>query len=195
MEKFVSKGVFLAGVVLAVLVSCAVSLAVSSLLAVGPQGPQGEQGVQGLTGEQGPVGPKGDKGDKGDAGAMGATGATGAQGPAGEAPRFVVEGSINLTADGDLIRHSNHGGGLVSVYHWKRVDVSELMLSDMPLVQVYARPYSLAYDDTGDLLQMWREYSDVFYDEHYVYIYYKVITGTQPPNYAIAGDYKITIVK
>lgn len=199
-QKYVSVSVFLVGLVVAVLVSSVVSVALASVLAVGPQGPegsQGEQGVQGLTGDtgpQGPVGPAGAKGDKGDKGDTGATGATGAQGPAGEAPRAVVEGAINLTADGDLVKQIHHGGGAVSVYHWRRVNVTQLT-SNMPLVQVYTKPYSLNYEDAEDLKQMWREYADVFYDEGCVYIYYKVITTGSAPNYAINGDYKIVVVK
>jgi len=220
-QSFVSRGVFLAGVVVAILVSSVVSVALSSVLAVGPQGPEGAQGLQGekgatgeagasgaagATGATGAQGAKGDKGDKGDTGATGAvglqgdkgdkgdtgeTGATGPQGPPGEsgAVRTVIEGWFDVTEDGDLTKQ------IFGVYYWKRVNVSELTLSDMPSVQVYAKPYSLAYADADDLLQMWREYTDVFYDEGCVYIYYKVISEPQEPNYAITGDYKIVVTK
>jgi hypothetical protein len=200
-QKFVSVSVFLAGLIVAILVSSGVSAVVSTQWARGPQGPegpqglQGEQGIQGLTGATGATGATGPAGAKGDKGDTGATGATGAQGPAGSAPRVVVEGAINLTADGDLIKHINHGGGAVSVYHWKRVNVTQLTLSDMPLVQVYTKPSSLNYEDAGDLMQMWKEYYDVFYDEGCVYIFYKVITTGSAPNYLMLGDYKIVIVK
>ncbi len=49
----------------------------------------------------------------------------------------------------------------------------------------------LLYGDTGDLLQMWEEYADVFYGEGASTSTCKVITGTQPPDYAANGQYEI----
>ena len=79
----ISRTMFLAGLVVAILVSSGMSAVVSTQLAAGPQGPAG------ATGATGPQGAKGDKGDTGQtgatgpAGATGTTGATGATGPQG----------------------------------------------------------------------------------------------------------------
>ncbi len=61
MEKAgITTGKFIAGIVIAILVSSAVSAAISTqLLVTGPQGPQGETGATGATGPEGPPGPRG----------------------------------------------------------------------------------------------------------------------------------------
>lgn len=69
MEKIVlSKTTLIAGILISILASSAVTAVVTMQFIAGPQGLQG---------------PKGDKGDKGDTGAAGATGQTGPEGPAG----------------------------------------------------------------------------------------------------------------
>ena len=93
----ISRTTFMAGLIIAVLASSALSTGVvMTVISQGPQGPQGlqgETGPQGSQGEQGPQGiqgvqgPKGDKGDTGEQGPVGATGPQGpqgAQGPQGE---------------------------------------------------------------------------------------------------------------
>jgi hypothetical protein len=88
-EKSVSRNMFLAGLIAAILVSSVVSAIVSTQLAVGPQGPEGPKGgtgatgATGATGSAGPTGATGATGATGPAGPTGATGATGPQGPAG----------------------------------------------------------------------------------------------------------------
>ena len=84
----ITMGKLIAGIVIAILASSAVSVGVSMLIAgpqgpEGPQGPQGDTGAQGPQGEQGPAGPAGPAGAAGATGAKGSTGATGAQGPPG----------------------------------------------------------------------------------------------------------------
>ena len=89
---------FIAGIIIAILASSAISIGVSTMLItgtagiegpqgdMGPQGPEGPQGPAGTNGAQGatgPTGPKGDKGDTGGTGPQGAAGATGATGPIG----------------------------------------------------------------------------------------------------------------
>lgn len=69
-----SMGKLVALLAVTILVSSAISIGTSIMLAVGPEGPQGEQGETGPQGPQGVAGP---------AGAPGAPGATGATGPAG----------------------------------------------------------------------------------------------------------------
>lgn len=65
----ISMTKFIAGIVIAILASSAISIGVSTQLAAGPQGPEG---------------PKGDTGPHGPAGSTGATEALGAQGPQDE---------------------------------------------------------------------------------------------------------------
>jgi hypothetical protein len=81
MQKIeISKGSLIIVIVVAILVSGAVSAGVSTQLAVGPQGPAGPKGDTGATG---PAGLKGDTGATGPQGPKGDTGATGPQGPTG----------------------------------------------------------------------------------------------------------------
>lgn len=213
----------IAGIVITILVSSAVSVGASAILAVGPQGPKGDQGE---TGPQGPQGPKGDTGDtgpqgatgaigpqgeKGDKGDTGETGATGSEGPPGNATRYVVEGSFDITQDGDL-KKSMEDPFSETMYHWKRIDVPQLTLSDMPSVQVYVKTYFHNGTNTANesatvptSLVFWRDVGVTFgsitedtglilYDEGCVYIFYK---STYPSDvrYAITGDYKIVVLK
>jgi predicted secreted protein len=88
MEKAtLTTGKFVAGLVIAILVSSAISIVVSTQLMAGPQGetgPQGPEGPEGPQGEQGPTGDAGPAGAAGPAGPAGAPGAEGPQGPQGE---------------------------------------------------------------------------------------------------------------
>ena len=52
----ISTIVFVAGLIVAILASSALSIVVAMQLAIGPQGPAGPQGPQGVQGLQGPVG-------------------------------------------------------------------------------------------------------------------------------------------
>jgi hypothetical protein len=82
-----TTGKFIAGIVIAILVSSAISIGVSTMLMGGPQGPegpQGETGSQGPQGEQGETGATGATGEAGPAGPAGAIGPEGPQGPQGE---------------------------------------------------------------------------------------------------------------
>jgi predicted secreted protein len=78
-----TTGKFAAGIVIAILVSSAVSIGVSTMLIAGPQGPEGPQGPQGDPGPEGPQGPQGETGATGPAGATGAAGPAGSTGPEG----------------------------------------------------------------------------------------------------------------
>lgn len=86
-------GKLVAGIVIAILASSAISIGASMMLATGPQGPEGPQGPKGDIGEQGPqgiqgvtgaTGPAGSTGPAGPQGAKGDTGETGSEGPQGE---------------------------------------------------------------------------------------------------------------
>jgi len=209
-QSTVAMSVFLVGLVVAVLVSSGVSAVVSTQWASGPQGPegpqgpQGEQGVQGLTGATGPQGAKGEKGD---------TGATGPQGPAGSVTRYVIEGWFNVTEDGDLIKYVEFAPDAVTEFHWKRIDVPQITLADMPSVQVYVKTYFRSNEISGDSrnativtpVALWRDAGVTFgsivedagvvlYDEGCVYIFYKQAGGSNVV-YAMVGDYKIVIGK
>jgi len=211
-----TMGKLIAVIVIAILASSAISVGASTILIVGPQGPegpqgpQGEQGVQGLTGATGPAGPAGDtgatgpQGAKGDEGDTGETGAIGPEGPAGNATRYVIEGSFNVTQDGDLIKYFEGPSDTIA-FHWKRIDVPQLTLSDMPSVQVYVSTYFESIENVTAPIQLWRDVGVthgsivedsgvVLYDEGGVYIYYKSISGSNT-NYAVTGDYKIVVVK
>lgn len=219
-QKLVSMSVFFVGLVSAILVSSLVSAVISMQWAVGPQGPIGPQGPQGvrgdtgatgpagLVGPQGAIGPQGAKGDKGDTGATGATGPAGPAGASG-ANRTVIEGSFNVTQDGDLIKYDTGYLNYTFAYHWKRIAVPQLTLSDMPSVQVYVATNFTSVEDLTAPIQLWRDVGVthgtvvedngvVLYDEGAVYIYYKVvITGTGAPYalYAVTGDYEIVVVQ
>lgn len=86
----ISKGVFISGIIIAVLLSTVISLGLSMQFAVGPQGqtglqgPTGATGPQGVAGPQGQMGPQGATGPIGPQGQTGLTGETGPQGPQGE---------------------------------------------------------------------------------------------------------------
>ena len=49
----ITMGKFIAGIVIAILASSAISVGVSTMLITGPQGPEGPQDEQGETGPQG----------------------------------------------------------------------------------------------------------------------------------------------
>ena len=162
----------------------------------GEQGPKGDTGA---TGAQGPVGPTG---------ATGAIGLTGPAGKDGNATRYVIAGSFNVTLDGDLIKY--RGGDLAYAYHWKRIDVPQVTLSDMPLVHVYVKTAFESVENVSQPIQLWKDLSETFgslventglvlYDEGSVYIFYKQVitpnTGDPYTMYAITGDYIIVVVK
>jgi hypothetical protein len=231
MAKLGSTSNFAVGFVITILLSVAISTAVTTQIAGGPQGPQGtqgppgEQGPRGLTGDTGPQGPVGSPGPTGEQGIQGAigtagpqgttgpqgaqgdkgdTGATGATGPAGTAPRNVIEGSFNVSQEGDLTKT----GFLATTYHWKRIAVPQLTLADVPSVHVYIKTYFVE-STSGNVtmyspVAFWREASinygtvveytgSVLYDEGAVYIFYKQVSTNV--TYAMTGDYKIVVLK
>ena len=222
-EVSLTMGKFVAGIIIAILASSAISVGGSTMLVTGPQGPegpqgpQGEQGIQGLTGDTGPQGPAGpagtqgpigQQGSQGEKGDKGDTGATGPEGPAGNATRHVIEGWFNVTEDGDLIKYYETSSETIE-YHWKRIDVPQLTLSDMPSVQVYVKTYFNATENATTPITLWRDVGVTFgsivedngvvlYDEGCVYIFFKVFyAGGIPPYYlyGVTGDYKIVVVK
>jgi hypothetical protein len=99
----VSMTMFIAGIIVAILASSAISTVISTQLAVGLQGPVGPEGPKGDTGDTGLQGPKGDPGEKGpqgpqgDAGPQGSQGATGPQGVQGDTGPRGPKGDIGDT--------------------------------------------------------------------------------------------------
>ena len=216
-QKLVSMTVFLAGLIAAILISSVVSTVVSTQWAVGPQGPEGPQGPQGEQGETGAAGatgatgPQGTKGDKGD---TGATGETGPEGPPGNATRYVIEGFFNVTQDGDLVHYINQtisGYDYYTEEHWKRINVTQITLADMPSVQVFIKTTFVSIENVTAPIEMWKWYGPVaggavhvMYDEGCVYLQYKfysegfdILTQTygNSTTYRFDGNYKIVIVK
>jgi hypothetical protein len=106
----ITTGKLIAGIIIAILVSSAVSIVVSTQLIPGREGPQGLTGATGATGAAGAAGatgatgPAGPAGAAGAAGATGATGATGPQGPIGPQglPGVTVVNSTDIGYVADL---------------------------------------------------------------------------------------------
>ncbi len=90
------------------------------------------------------------------------------------ATRYVIEGSFNITMDGDVVEYIGN-----SISRWKRIEVPQLTLSDMPLIKVYIKPTD---QDPAATAHMWRDAGEgldsfpttcVVYDEQSVLILYK----------------------
>ena len=111
--------------------------------------------------------------------------------------RYVIEGVIDLTQDGDVIAPSSELSNVM--FHWKIVSVPQLTLDDMPLINVYLKPPS---GEFSGLFDMWRDngedwgyyYLKAVYDEQTVYICYKRVDSSET-TYFINGEYKIVVIK
>lgn len=134
----ISTSKFIAGIVIAILVSSAISIGTSTMLATGPQGPEGPQGIQGETGDvgqQGATGLAGTTGSTGATGATGTTGATGSQGIHGEQGiGFEPTGYISIPAgafksmlndDSTHIGLTMYNSGLTSVQLFASVQLPQ----------------------------------------------------------------------
>jgi len=97
-----TKGAFVAGLIIAILVASAISVGVSTQLAVGPQGPKGD---------------KGDAGPQGAAGAAGATGTTGATGATGPAGPQGAQGPYAPDYDSGWIDITSKAGQFFTLTH------------------------------------------------------------------------------
>jgi hypothetical protein len=223
MAVSLTMGKLIAGIVIAILASSAIFVGASMMLAVGPAGPEGPQGETGLqgpkgdtgdTGPQGPAGATGAQGEKGDKGDTGETGATGPEGPPGNATRDVIEGFFNVTQDGDLVRYINEtisGYDYYTEEHWKRINVTQITLADMPSVQVFIKTTFVSIENVTTPIEMWKWYGPVtggavhvMYNEGCVYLQYKIYsegfdilsqTYANSTSYRFDGNYKIVVVK
>jgi len=79
----ISSRTFIAGIIIAILASSALSTTVATQLAVGPKGPKGDKGDTGPQGSTGPQGPQGEQGPQGPQGLQGVQGDPGPQGEQG----------------------------------------------------------------------------------------------------------------
>lgn len=203
-QKTVSITIVVIGIIIAVVVSSVGTIAVNGIASKqgpqglqgnpGPQGDKGDTGAAGATGAVGATGPQGPKGDKGETGAVGATGPAG---PAGNGSRYLIAGSFDVAQNGDMIVNDSE-----TSYHYKKISVSQLNLSDMPSVTVYENTI------TPDNKTMWtvpsvQYYGSplpfVIYDQGCVWIFYKQTDVVTPPislpAYIFTGEYKIVIIK
>jgi hypothetical protein len=189
-DKLISRTVFLAGIMVAIIVASSISIFASSQL---------------IAGSPGATGPKGD------------TGAIGSQGPTGKdggAIRYVIEGSFDVEQNGDLIKYDETFMGIAIVHHWKKIEIPQLTLSDMPLVRVYLRTTFESVEEVSQPMQFWRDpvtlyygYSSItenggiLYDEGCIYVYYKQVSqypnDVDPPytSYVTNGEYQIDFMK
>ncbi len=129
----------------------------------------------------------------------------------GYTTRYVIEGTFDVAQDGDLIKYSE-GVPFFSAeaYHWKKIDVPQLTLSDMPFVHVYVRTTFDGVENDLQPMQLWKDPNSamdtivqktgiVLYDEGCVYLYYKkVITPIENDAYSLyetIGEYTIVVIK
>lgn len=108
--------------------------------------------------------------------------------------RYVIAGSFDVTQNGDVVENDT-----CASYHYKKISVPQLTLSDMPQVSVYENTI------TPQNKTMWSVPSTqyygsvlpfVIYDEGYVLLFYKqteISNGL--PTYIFTGEYKIVVVK
>lgn len=119
-KKGLTKGIFVLGLTVTILIATALSAGISTQLSIAPQGlkgdtgdtgPQGAQGPAGETGATGASGPAGLQGATGAAGATGATGATGPQGLQG------AQASSSPNYDSGWIDITNKTGQFLTLQH------------------------------------------------------------------------------
>jgi hypothetical protein len=108
--------------------------------------------------------------------------------------RHLIVGSFDVTQIGDLVENDS-----CASYHYKKIRVPQLTLSDMPQVSVYENTI------TPQNKTMWSEPSVqyygsilpfVTYGEGCVWLFYKqteISTGL--PTYTFTGEYKIVVVE
>jgi hypothetical protein len=133
--------------------------------------------------------------------------------------RDVIEGSFDITQEGDLIHHHEYNITYnseeytnIDDIHWKRIDIPQLDLDNMPLVQVFVKTNFVSTEEDTEPVEMWQLYnpvqpvnnSAVMYDEGCVFIEFKIYSEGfsildhqwhQDTLYRIDGNYKIVVVK
>ena len=107
--------------------------------------------------------------------------------------RTVIEVSIDLEADGDVITYEYSDFLQTSVEtHWKRIEAPQIELDDMPLVQIFS---NTTYPEIGV-----GDYPNFYYmQDGYLYIFYKTVripdANPVPEIEYYNSDYTIVIVK
>jgi len=91
MSQTISRTVFAAGIIIAILAASIVSTGISMELAKGPKGDKGDTGATGAQGSQGAQGPQGSQGIQGDQGIQGTIGPQGEQGIQGPPGVFTIQ--------------------------------------------------------------------------------------------------------
>ncbi len=140
MNSNVTVGMFVAGIVIAIILSSAISTSVFTLSTnLGSQSNTNNlQGTKGETGETGPQGTQGPKGDTGSTGATGPAGATGATGAAGATGAQGPQGPVGPSgASGGLTSPNFDSGWIdISAYKGKYLNVTDNLDSADVLVDL-----------------------------------------------------------
>lgn len=127
------------------------------------------------------------------------------------ATRYIIEGSFDVTEDGDLTKYVDFGGSSTSEFHWKRIDVPQLELADMPSVQVFVKTTFESIENETEPIDLWISPNPnigwaphVLYDDGSIYIEFKERYKSydifneewkQGVAYIMDGNYKIVVVK
>jgi hypothetical protein len=173
----VTNGKFIAGLVIAILISCTVSVVVCTQFAKGPQGEKGDTGAQGPPGESGATGPQGATGPTGATGDTGPAGATGPEGPAGLG---VSSGYVTGPAyDSGWVNIADKGGQNITLNH-------NLNSSDLS-VEILGRTTS---DGAVHQLNLGGIFDTPGWKEVYLgnWLSFSFIVQTSDGGYAMAGD-------
>ncbi len=115
------------------------------------------------------------------------------------AARYVIEGTFDITQDGDLIKademSTTSSDTAIRYLHWKRIDVPQLTLSNIPSIQVFVKSPTIGSDEPESLTEAWRE-ATVLYDEGCIYLEYKLVRSYSPEiSYWVTGEYKVVVIK
>ncbi len=97
--------------------------------------------------------------------------------------RTVIEGSFNVAANGDVIIEISG-----RTNHYKRIDIPQLTINDMPMLQAFVKPPSISPTPL-----LWQQ-STAYCAEGYVLLLYKYVTANSTATF-MNGEYKIVIVK
>ncbi len=106
--------------------------------------------------------------------------------------RTVIKGVFNITANGDVI----YSPSSATSRHYKKIDVPQLTLNDMPTIQVFVKPFNEYGYYPSELYRMWKEPSspdELGYGEGYILLHYKTTNPLQ--TYDINSEYIIVVVK
>jgi hypothetical protein len=112
----------------------------------------------------------------------------------GSGSRIVIAGSFDRTQNGELVENDTY-----TSYHYKKISVPQLTLSDMPQVSVYENtltPQNTTMWSVPSMQYYGSPLPFVIYDEGCVWLFYKqtqISNGL--PTYVFTGEYKIVIVK